>query len=250
MRNIFFALVVVNLLFAAWHAWVGGSQRSFAPPERKLIGDITLVSELPPGAPDGGMSRAPTEAPASPSGAAETFVAAESGGAASTPSPAAETTPSEAVQGCTSVGPFRELAQAAAAAATLRSAGHEPTQRVDEGDVWIGYWVSIQAIPTESEANEILANVRAQGIDDAYVIPNTDVGNLVSLGVFSDMTGVERRRDEARRVGYEATVVGRTRRANVYWVDVAPAGGLPLDLDALQPPGRADRLEQRNCPTP
>jgi cell division septation protein DedD len=151
------------------------------------------------------------------------------------------------VTACTSVGPFRELSQAANAAATLRTAGYEPTQRVAEGDIWIGYWVYIQAIPTEAEANAILAKVREQGIDDSYVIPNSDTGNLVSLGVFSEISGVSRRRDQVRTLGLEPQVVDRTRRATVYWVDVNLRSDQTLDFDALQPPGRIIRLEQRPC---
>ena len=148
---------------------------------------------------------------------------------------------------CTSVGPFRELSQAATAAATLRGAGHQPLQRVAEGDVWIGYWVYIPAIATEQEANDVLAKVRADGIADSYVIPNSDSGNLVSLGVFSEISGVSRRRDQVRALGFEPQVVDRTRRATVYWVDVTLEAGQTLDFDALQPPGRIIRLEQRNC---
>ncbi|HLF22627.1 MAG TPA: SPOR domain-containing protein, partial [Burkholderiales bacterium] len=148
---------------------------------------------------------------------------------------------------CISVGPFRELAQAAAATANLRTAGYLPTQRVAEGDIWIGYWVYIQAIPTEAEANEILARIRATGVNDAYVIPNSDSGNLVSLGVFTEMNGVTRRRDEMRSLGYEPTVIDRTRRATLYWVDVILQPNQTLDFEALQTPGRIIRLEQRAC---
>ena len=38
-----------------------------------------------------------------------------------------------------------------------------------------------------------------------------------------------------------------TRRATVYWVDVTLEADQTLDFDALQPPGRIIRLEQRNC---
>ncbi len=111
---------------------------------------------------------------------------------------------------CTSVGPFRELAQAATAAANLRAAGYEPTQRVAEGDIWIGYWVYIDAITTESDANEILAKVRANGIADSYVIPNSDSGNLVSLGVFSEISGVS----QAARQGARARLRAESRRSH------------------------------------
>ena len=148
---------------------------------------------------------------------------------------------------CTTIGPFRELSQAATAAATLRTAGFEPGQRVAEGDIWIGYWVYIQAIPSVEEANKILAKVRENGITDSYVIPNSDSGTLVSLGVFSEISGVTRRRDEVRALGFEPHVVDRTRRATVYWVDVTLHGDQSIDFESLQPPGRIMRLEQKPC---
>jgi cell division septation protein DedD len=166
------------------------------------------------------------------------------------PSLATEPGRIDAAARCTSVGPFRELSQAAAAAATLRSSGRQPVQRVDEGDVWMGYWVYIPAIATEKEANEILAKFRAQGIADSYVIPNSDSGHLVSLGVFSEIAGVSRRRDQVRALGYEPQIVDRTRRATVYWIDVELPAGETLDFDALQQPGRIVRLEQRACEAP
>jgi hypothetical protein len=151
---------------------------------------------------------------------------------------------------CTSVGPFRDLAQAATAAATLRTSGYQPTQRVADGDIWIGYWIYIDAIPTVAEANAILAKVRAQGIVESYVIPNSDSGNLVSLGVFGEIGNVTRRREQARALGYDPKVVDRTQRGTVYWVDVALTADQFLELDKLRTPGRIQRLEQRPCEAP
>ena len=171
---------------------------------------------------------------------------------ASTQTPAAASPPRDAAAAarCTSVGPFRDLAQAATAAATLRTSGYQPTQRVADGDIWIGYWIYIDAIPTEAEANAILAKVRGQGITESYVIPNSDSGNLVSLGVFGEIGNVTRRREQVRALGYDPKVVDRTRRGTVYWVDVALTADQTLDLDKLQTPGRIQRLEQRACEAP
>ena len=113
--------------------------------------------------------------------------------------------------------------------------------------MWIGYWVYIQAIPSLEEASRILAKVRASGIADSYVIPDSDSGHLVSLGVFSEINGVTRRRNEARALGLEPQVVDRTRRAAVYWVDVIPRADQTIDFESLQPPGRILRLEQKPC---
>jgi len=264
MRNLFLGLVLANLAFAAWSAWFAPANKIGRPSDEGLPA-LTLVSEVPADLRSSGVvveqeGAAAQDAPA---------VAAVAPPVISNPDPERETEPEPAPEAaglpldevlaaaqpsaaepaarCTSVGPFRELAQAATAAATLRSAGHQPLQRVAEGDVWIGYWVYIPAIATEQEANDVLAKVRAEGIADSYVIPNSDSGNLVSLGVFSEISGVSRRRDQVRALGFEPQVVDRTRRATVYWVDVTLEADQTLDFDALQPPGRIIRLEQRSC---
>jgi cell division septation protein DedD len=258
MRNLFLALVLANLAFAAWHSWFSEPPRPVHARDTDLP-SITLVSELPedlvtsrstdvdaPSAadvstPDAAVAPSPASANAQSTDAA-VAASADPGGDASAADSAATH--------CSSVGPFRELAQAATAAANLRAAGYQPTQRVAEGDIWIGYWVYIDAIPSEQQANEILAKVRDTGVTDSYVIPNSDSGNLVSLGVFSEISGVSRRRDEVRALGYEPKVVDRTRRATVYWVDVTLTSDQTFDFDSLQTPGRISRLEQRDCDSP
>ena len=95
-----------------------------------------------------------------------------------------------------------------------------------------------------------LAKVRAEGVTDSYVIPNSDSGNLVSLGVFSEISGVTRRREQVRSLGFDPKVVDRTRRGTVYWVDVVLNADQTLDFDKLQMPGRIQRLEQRACEAP
>ena len=265
MRNFFLLLVLANLAFAAWHSWYAPRRPTRASDED--LPRLTLVSEVPteianlrdasaaapnvhlPGDEPAPVA-APPQADAPPTGepqareASATTLAPADRPASQSPSP-----PAKALH-CTTVGPFRELAQAATAAATLRAAGYQPTQRVAEGDVWIGYWVYIDAIATETEANAILAKVRGEGVTDSYVIPNSDSGNLVSLGVFSEISGVTRRREQVRSLGYDPKVVDRTRRATVYWVDVFLAPDQVLDFDALQTPGRIQRLEQRRCDAP
>ena len=278
MRNVFFVLVLANLGFAAWHSWYSPSHVPHSVDTD--LPKLTLVSEVPPeiadrrkanaAAPDVHLPEeaavgsappsttatgtAPPSTPANgkapPSGAASGSVARPSAASPQKPVATAAAPEAAAATHCMSVGPFRELAQAATATATLRTAGYQPTQRVADGEIWIGYWIYIDAIPTEAEANAILAKVRGQGITESYVIPNSDSGNLVSLGVFGEIGNVTRRREQVRALGYDPKVVDRTRRATVYWVDVALTAGQTLDLDKLQTPGRIQRLEQRACDAP
>jgi cell division septation protein DedD len=253
MRQLFFALVLVNLGFAAWSAWFAPLNRVGHQTDEGLP-SITLLSEVPADLRSAGAVAEPAaaadvvERPSTPEIDTATVQTQDAAAVTAVPANAEpEGGDPASAAACTSVGPFRELSQAANAASALRASGYEPTQRVAEGDIWIGYWVYIQAIPTEQEANAILAKVREQGIDDSYVIPNSDTGNLVSLGVFSEISGVSRRRDQVRALGLEPQVVDRTRRATVYWVDVSLRPDQALDFDALQPPGRIIRLEQRPC---
>ena len=240
MRNLFLALVLLNLAFAAWSAWYSPLSRPGRPADDGLP-SLTLVREVPGDLSSGVVVESPENA--GDGNAGPPAVAAPIAPAVATPLDA------PAAARCTSVGPFRELSQAATAAATLRSAGMQPVQRVAEGEIWIGYWVYIDALPTEEEANAVLARVREAGITDSYVIPNSGSGNLVSLGVFSEISGVSRRRDQVRALGLEPAVVDRTRRATVYWidVDVVPPKQLP-DAARLQGEGgRILRLEVKPC---
>jgi cell division septation protein DedD len=252
MRNLFLVLVLANLGFAAWHTWFAHHAVPVHPAPSGLP-SITLVSELPPdlkAADSAPKMPGDSEVGAAPEATARALSASEDDEPALSAVPAAGAVAAEFPAGaaqCTSVGPFRELGQAASAAANLRAAGYDPMQRVAEGDIWIGYWVYVEAIRTEAEANAILEKVRAAGMVDSYLIPNSDSGNLVSLGVFGEISGVSQRRDQARALGLEPKVVDRTRRGTVYWVDVDVAPGQALDMEALHPPGRILRLEQRRC---
>jgi cell division septation protein DedD len=279
MRNLFLALVLANLAFAAWHTWFSGEPRPSTVARPDMPG-ITLVSELDeelgvqggPGAADPAPTGSPVAGAAGPAtgtadpnasvsrqagpGAAADGGEATEGGPADTPNADLADQPNVAREGppnasrCVSVGPFRELSQAATAAANLRAAGYDPAQRVAEGEVWVGYWVYISGIATEAQANEILARLRDNGVTDSYVIPGSDSGNLVSLGVFSEISRAGNRREEVRALGYEPTVTDRTRRATVYWVDVVLRADQSLDFETLQTPGRILRLEQRSCESP
>ena len=57
------------------------------------------------------------------------------------------------VKRCISVGPFRDVSEAAHAATTLRGGGYDPRQRVADGEVWAGVWVYLP-LPASRAAGE------------------------------------------------------------------------------------------------
>ena len=154
------------------------------------------------------------------------------------------------VKRCISVGPFRDVAEAAHAASTLRSGGYDPRQRVADGDVWAGVWVFIPAPATRAAGDQVLAKLKAGGIEDALEMPGPNDGSVISLGLFSESRRAQARVALAQSLGFNPGTADRKRTGNVYWVDIdlkATDSVLkPSDLQAEA--GRIVRLEVKGCP--
>jgi len=83
-------------------------------------------------------------------------------------------------------------------------------------------------------------------------MPGSDQGRRVSVGLFSERTGAERRARAVRNLGLDAQIEPRAGTDAARWVDVditASLETLPTEaLLSLQRPG--ERLEVKECPTP
>ena len=151
---------------------------------------------------------------------------------------------------CSSIGPFPDLPQASQAQAALKQAGYEPRQRIEQGELWVGYWVSVQDLATRSAAEKAVETLRANGITDVYLMPGSDPENVLSLGVFSDYQRAQKRSDEVKALGLHPRIDDRKREASVWWIDVdLTEPGQLIDTSILQAgSGRILRLEMRACP--
>ena len=151
---------------------------------------------------------------------------------------------------CTSVGPFADLRQASQAQGALRSAGYEPRQRVEQGELWVGYWVSVPDLATRAAAEAAIAKLNDNGVTDVYLMPESDPAHVVSLGVFSDFQRAQRRVEQVRTLGFEPRISDRKRAGSVYWLDVElREPGEVLDSSVFQTgEARIMRLEMRPCP--
>lgn len=150
---------------------------------------------------------------------------------------------------CTSVGPFADLADASQAQAALRNAGFTPRQRLEQGELWVGYWVSVQNLDSREAAEAALKSLSEAGIIDVYLMPGSDPANVLSLGVFSDYERAQRRAEEIRILGLEPRIDDRKRAGSVYWIDADLAEpGQMIDTSIFQTgPGKIMRLELRAC---
>jgi hypothetical protein len=232
LKGIVVCLALANAAYFLWAHGVAASKEApaaVAPPTSTL----KLVGEAPAG-PHGAM----------PDGSAAPGVA----GAVNNASNSGLLTN---VKRCISVGPFRDVAEAAHAESLLRGGGYDPRQRVVDGDVWAGVWVYLP-MPTGPAAGEkLLAKLKAAGFDDALEMPGPADASVISLGLFGEQKRAQARVTQVWTLGLKPTIADRKRTGNVYWVDIdlKPTDGMLNPADLQEDTGHISRLEIKACPS-
>jgi hypothetical protein len=151
---------------------------------------------------------------------------------------------------CVSLGPLQDLAAASQASAALSGAGFESKQRFEQGEFWVGYWVSIQDLSTRTAADAAVNKLKDAGVTDVYLLPGQSSSNIISLGVYSVLARAERRVEQIRTLGFNAVMADRKRSGSVYWLDIElKQPGQHIDPSVLSSqPGQIVRVETRPCP--
>lgn len=211
MRAILVLLLLANIGFFAWSQWVAR----------------------------------PTSAQAGRAESAPRIVLADEAPEAQSP----RTLQLEPGVSCLSLGPFLDLSEAARASTSLRASGLEPRQRATVGAVWTGWWVALEGLGSQQEAEPIVERLRQFGVGDAYIVPDEGDGIIVSLGLFTEQQRALRRADDVRALGYEPALSERQRDGTVYWIDVnvGSAQQVPDPADFEGSEGRIVRLELQAC---
>jgi hypothetical protein len=155
------------------------------------------------------------------------------------------------VKRCISVGPFRDVSEAAHAATTLRGGGYDPRQRVADGDIWAGVWVYLPLPSSRAAGDQILTKLKAGGIDDALEMPGPNEGSVISLGLYSESKRAQARVAQAQSLGFNPGIADRKRTGDVYWIDIdlKPTDGLLNPADLQSEGGRIVRLQVKGCPS-
>jgi len=155
------------------------------------------------------------------------------------------------VKRCISVGPFRDVSEAAHAATTLRGGGYDPRQRVADGEVWAGVWVYLPLPASHAAQEQIHAKLKAGGIDDALEMPGPNEGSVISLGLYDEAKRAQARVSQVQALGFNPGIADRKRTGNVYWIDIdlKPTDSLLNPADLQGEAGRIVRLEVKGCPS-
>ena len=252
LKSIVICLALANV---GYFLWVRGiAQTPSAADASAPQTTLRLASEAPAGVPAAGHA-----VPAGDGGSATGgLVGASSGAGEGSSGPADhEGAPSSdngagllsSVKRCISVGPFRDVAEGSHAASTLRGGGYDPRQRVAEGEVWAGVWVYLSiAAPKSSE--QMLAKLKAGGIEDALEMPGPIEGSVISIGLYSDSKRAQTRVAQAQSLGFNPALADRKRTGDVYWIDIdlKPTDSVLKPTDLQAEAGRIVRLEVKGCP--
>ena len=201
-----------------------------APARESATGTQDVAPESPGVAPEG---QAPAT-PESPDAAAAEVVPAQSE-PASTPSAF-----------CARAGGFDGRRIVAEAARWLQSHGAEVLEvRHEQRRVTDGYRVYLPPLQTRDEAVAKLREIRNAGVRDVAVIPDGDLANGISFGIYRKAENMNRRVAALDRLGYAVRSQPAEMEPVGEYVVEARAGGAPAALDAAWAsrfPGQALRV--------
>jgi hypothetical protein len=221
VRNLFLALLLANLLFLGWRYWVAPAEvpatRLLAPGKEPV-----LAAKVRRRADDPGVNTV--------------------GGRATARPPASDGP-------CVRIGPIVDGSLAQALRARLSRAGFDATVLAEEGQIWVGHWVQLDALATREEADQVVARLTAGGLPDVYVL-QTSPPFSISLGVFRDRAKAEKVAATALGMGFRPKTTDRFRPGTQYWVSAVVAPGKKLALDNLGlESGQILRAEKASCAT-
>ena len=177
-----------------------------------------------------GPVRQPTVAAGAPASDAEIEGAR---GAMAEAVPAAAETVSSPESFCARAGGFPNRRAVADAALWLQSFGAEVIEvRREEHRNAVSYQVYLPPFESRQEAVARLREIRNRGVRDVAVIPNGDLANGISFGIYREPENMNRRVAALDRLGFSVRSQASDVEVVAEYVIKARADGMPATLDA------------------
>jgi len=145
---------------------------------------------------------------------------------------------------CFTVGPLQSSSEMQVLKSALVQHIGRFRERVSTAQVGQGFWVYVAAPESRAASQEIVAQLASLGVRDYYVLPDGDMENSISLGIYNIERNARKRQDAMRALGFDARLQARYRSIEQYWLDyelIREAAPGWLDLQSTLP--GAKRLE-------
>lgn len=198
MRWIFFTLLVVNIGVFAYmqlvdrRSKVGDTSSFLVSVNNNHVNSLVLLSEL-------NIENKPMESirVKNPS------------------SPAKSTTNSRSL--CTLVGAFPNISKAERFVEKLAALGVGAKIKHLLVSSTVGYWLHLPPQTSRKEALRRLSELQRQGVD-SYIIPDGNLVNGISLGMFSEEKRANELKNSIVDLGYQPEILSVPRERREFWI--------------------------------
>ena len=140
----------------------------------------------------------------------------------------------QASQWCYSLGPFESASRAEALNRQLHDWQVDSWLRKSQEARRKGYWVLLPPLPSRQQARDVVARLKAKGIEDYFLVATGEQANGISLGVFSKFESAHRRINQMNKLGFEPVLEEVKLPAEEYWLDWRRETGESLGEEQLQ----------------
>jgi len=133
--------------------------------------------------------------------------------------------PANSAARCASLGPLAAAAEATALRVALQARDVQARERQASTQQADGFWVYIDKLPDAAARTRALQRLSHAGVRDAAALADS---GQVSVGLFSEQTGADKRAAAVRAAGFEPIIEARRHAVDQYWLDVNLPGDVPL----------------------
>jgi hypothetical protein len=131
---------------------------------------------------------------------------------------------------CTLVGSFSEQAKAEYFVRRLASLGAKAKVKNLLVSTTVGFWLHLPPLSSRKELFLRLSELKRQGVD-SYVIPDGDLANGISLGMFSEAERAKKLQDKMILLGYRPKIAEVPREKRELWVFLLQAEATKIDQE-------------------
>jgi len=126
---------------------------------------------------------------------------------------------------CAALGPLAAAAEATALKVALQARDVQARGRQASIEQTDGFWVYIDKLADAAARTRALQRLNRAGVRDAAALADS---GQVSVGLFSEQAGADKRAAAVRAAGFEPVIEARRHAVDQYWLDVNLPGDVPL----------------------